>query len=405
MNKSNVKHMSHMLYGLSDVKDRIGGLTSSQLDLLRLLEQSPYLCAYSMSADLPRRLARLNIAQIEKLTRRRFLIGAGGLIGAAALGACGAGDEAVAPTVTTNGTRIFSHPLGETEVPVSPQRVVVLQDQNILAPLLEMGANNIVGSVGRLDDAGNPIFRRTEGYDVSGITHVGGWGPNANLEQIAAVQPDLIIGTQYEVNPESYDTLTQIAPTVLVPMVFRPVTESLADLAALTGFEERYNELHQAYLDHLAEVQQTLGDPSAILLSSIAFLEDSFILFYTNLLRQVIADIGFTLLPSHRRMYEPRETFDVSALPNFSFEVLPEHDGDVLIWPVLGEQPERDNPDVGDLWGQLNAVQKDQAFSFDRGGVIGGTTFRGLHAALDFFTESLTTRPLDTTWSQEQGLT
>jgi len=34
---------------------------------------------------------------------------------------------------------LIKHSLGETQVPLQPQRVVALQDQNVLLPLFELG--------------------------------------------------------------------------------------------------------------------------------------------------------------------------------------------------------------------------------------------------------------------------
>jgi hypothetical protein len=58
----------------------------------------------------------LEILEFENLTRRRFITAAGGLVGAAALGACGAAEEQTsAPTATSSGSeRTIAGVLGNT---------------------------------------------------------------------------------------------------------------------------------------------------------------------------------------------------------------------------------------------------------------------------------------------------
>ena len=63
------------------------------------------------------------------------------------------------------GFRPFAHSGGETCIPENPQRIVTLQDQNVLLPLLELGVKP-VASTGNLDHEGNQVFARTQGYDT-----------------------------------------------------------------------------------------------------------------------------------------------------------------------------------------------------------------------------------------------
>ncbi|MEM6431673.1 MAG: hypothetical protein AAF708_20715, partial [Deinococcota bacterium] len=66
-------------------------------------------------------------------------------------------DEASLVVLTvTEDTRVIQHLGGETEIPTNPQRIVTLQDQNALLPLLLLGAGDLVaGSVGALQENGS----------------------------------------------------------------------------------------------------------------------------------------------------------------------------------------------------------------------------------------------------------
>lgn len=135
-----------------------------------------------------------------------------------------------------SGTRAFTHFMGVTEVPAAPQRIVTLTDQNALLPLLELGVKPIA-SAGRLRDDGTGIFRRPEGFDLSGIQFVGDF-TEPDLERIAALDPDLVVG--YEFQDDMYATVSQIAPTVYIQLFERSISEVLADFAELTGTTDRY---------------------------------------------------------------------------------------------------------------------------------------------------------------------
>lgn len=124
--------------------------------------------------------------------------------------------------------RLIKYNLGESKVPLNPQRVVTLQDQNALLPLFQLGFTDVVGSVGALQDDGSPYYRRMQEYDTSAVVYVGEYG-TPNLEQIAALQLDLIVGSQYEVTAENYDLLSAIAPAVPIEQFIRPIWAHFAD--------------------------------------------------------------------------------------------------------------------------------------------------------------------------------
>ena len=113
------------------------------------------------------------------------------------------------------GMRAFTHTGGETCIPEKPERIVSLHDQSFTLSLLELGAP-VVGSMGRVDDAGNLYMRAVDlmlglDFENSGITYVGAW-EETDYEIIASLQPDLIIG--WIDDAEYSDKHAAIAPTV-----------------------------------------------------------------------------------------------------------------------------------------------------------------------------------------------
>lgn len=97
------------------------------------------------------------------------------------------------------------HELGETEVPVNPERIVTL-DYATLDILDEM---DLEGKV--IGTAKNNLPSYLEEYNNDNVTNVGGL-KEFNLEIINELKPDLIIieGRQ----AESYEDLSAIAPTI-----------------------------------------------------------------------------------------------------------------------------------------------------------------------------------------------
>jgi iron complex transport system substrate-binding protein len=119
-----------------------------------------------------------------KLTRRRFLIGAGALV----LAGCG-GPSANEPARLPL-TKPFTDLRGQTvQIPREPQRVAALHDTNVTRIMLSLGVRP-AGTVVR----GGRLERVAGLYDVSGMEALGEW-TEPNIEQIAQLQPDLIIGS------------------------------------------------------------------------------------------------------------------------------------------------------------------------------------------------------------------
>lgn len=138
----------------------------------------------------------------------------------------------------TSGERVtITHALDTVEVPMNPQRVVVL-DFSALENLDYLG----IKPVG-VPMSGLPAHLSKYSEDAS-ITDVGSI-VEVNLEKINALQPDLIIMGRRLV--EFYEELTAIAP-VIYPNVdgsddfLGAFTTNLHDLGEIFGRQEQLNE-------------------------------------------------------------------------------------------------------------------------------------------------------------------
>lgn len=222
-------------------------------------------------------------------------------ITALALGACGGGDETAATTapttaaqpaatdpsttetaatdpsasevsVTTGETapdstaggatcQEIEHALGTTCVPEHPQRVVALDALMVLPTLLEVGVTP-VGSVS-VYDVGDPFQDYLDPAVADGIETLGSM-QTPNIEAIAALRPDVILGTDLVIGPIQ-EQLEQIAPVVATRYSFYyPDWLTDARLIALSVGKSTEFEAVVAGLDaHIEEVAAVLAERGA----------------------------------------------------------------------------------------------------------------------------------------------
>jgi iron complex transport system substrate-binding protein len=283
-----------------------------------------------------------------------------------------AADTTAADTAAPAGasTVTFEHSQGTTEVPVDPERIVTTTDQNALLPLLELGVKP-VASAGLLADDGTQVFRRTEGFDTSGIEFVGAYG-EPNAEAIAAQRPDLIVG--YEFDADYYATLSEIAPTVLVQVFDRGLDEALLDFARLVGDEETALGLQADYDARIASLLAELGERRDRLSVSVISSGDPG-QFYREDSWQAIG----TVMRDLDLLRPPSQQGDAGLDETFSLEQLPEHDADVVLvidYSGEGQDPGLDALLGSSLFDNLAAEQAGQVVLIDGTQAVGAAWAR-----------------------------
>ncbi len=291
----------------------------------------------------------------------------------------------------TDDTRVIQHTYGETEIPADPQRIITLQDQNALLPILIFGeGDRVIGSVGNIQEDGTEIFRRTQDYDTSNVTFVGIYG-TPNLELITELEPDLIVGDQFEVTDENYETLSQIAPTVAVEQFTRSIWGSMFDFALLVNAQDEAIALKTDYDERVASIQDALEDPSEITVSVISGRPEGFrVVGSSNFTpsKEVISDIGLSIPPFQQGIIDEGEFNS-----DYSLESIQQMNGDVLyVVDFFGSSESLLN---SPLYNTLGAVQSEQAYVVD-GQRFVGISSQALFAWLDVFEETLLVDDLDT---------
>jgi iron complex transport system substrate-binding protein len=152
------------------------------------------------------------------------------------LTACGNNTEAVTEKATEHPTeqpteqpaagavaetRIFEHAKGSTEIPAAPKRVIAIQ---YTGAMLALGVKPVGG-----DDEWSAYPLLSEEWE--GIEDVGDPWTGLNLEKIVELAPDLIV-THVE---DTYEPLSKIAPTILIPWLQYDVREQITVFGDILG--------------------------------------------------------------------------------------------------------------------------------------------------------------------------
>jgi iron complex transport system substrate-binding protein len=180
--------------------------------------------------------------------RRPGLI-AGLVVAALAFSGCSAATTTPAATGATDaGTITVTHARGESEVPAQAKRVVVLEpvalDASVALGVIPVGAAVLN------EAAGIPAYL---GKAASGIQSVG-TVTEPNVEKIAALTPDLIIGTESR-HSALYDQLSSVAPTVFLASQADPWKDNVKLVGKALGLADQADTLLAGYDARCDEVK------------------------------------------------------------------------------------------------------------------------------------------------------
>ncbi|MBE9193657.1 iron-siderophore ABC transporter substrate-binding protein [Gloeocapsopsis crepidinum LEGE 06123] len=148
----------------------------------------------------------------------------------------------------TSECRAIKHLLGEACVPINPQRIIVL-DTNPLDAALALGVKPIGSS--------SFEYLSLPEAQIKGIENIGG-DSHPNLEKIALLKPDLILGNRWD--EEIYDRLSQIAPTVIARSEDPAWKEDLRLYAQALNKTQQAEQLIKDYQQRVQEFQRRMGN-------------------------------------------------------------------------------------------------------------------------------------------------
>lgn len=243
--------------------------------------------------------------------------------------------------------RTVTHALGETVLESKPTRVVVL-DGGELDDVLSLGITP-VGLANPESAAGQPSYLADK---LDGVADVGTIN-NLDLEAIAALEPDLILGSKLRAD-QLYRQLSQIAPTVFAIRPGFPWKENFLLVADAVGEENEAVEVLNNYQRRADDIRASLdGTPPTI--SLVRFMSGK-IRLYGNLsfIGVILQDVG---LPR-----PPLQDVDELAV-EVSPETITQAEGDRIFYTSYGRPEDTGEAAViaGPLWNELAAVEDGRA--------------------------------------------
>lgn len=256
------------------------------------------------------------------------------------------------------------HAMGTTEIKDTPKRVVVLTNEGTEA-LLALGIKP-VGAVKAF--SGDPWYDhlkdKMEGVEVVGVES------EINIEKIASLKPDLIIGNKIRQEKE-YAKLSKIAPTVFAETLRGDWQDNFKLYSKAVNQEAKGEEVLKAYNEKVQAVKEKLGDKTNQEVSFVRFMADKSRIYYTDSFSGVIFDsLGFKRVPEQAELFKDNAKLGKLAV-EVGKEVIPKMDGDVLFYftymptdddsALATEKEWTEDP----LWKNLSAVQKGNVHKVD----------------------------------------
>jgi iron complex transport system substrate-binding protein len=313
--------------------------------------------------------------------------------------ACSGGDDRTEKTSTGDKERTAAdpaagpfpltveHAFGTTEVEAEPERVVSVgfteHDTLLALGVTPVGVTDWYGdqpfatwpwAQEALGDAEPEVLRNVDGFEY---------------ERIAALRPDLIIGTNAGIDEEAYGKLSAIAPTVAHPagaeMYFSTWDEQSLLIGQALGREAQVQGLVDEVKGRFAEVAEAHPEwkgKRAIFLQN-AFYDGEAIAYQDGLSTEFLTDLGFEIpaeLDAFHREGEGAQAF----IPLEQLSVL--DSADFLLWGT--EKPsDREALETEPVYDALDAVSSGDLVFTD--GLTAGAIYFTSPLSLPFVLDQL----------------
>ncbi|MBI1298526.1 ABC transporter substrate-binding protein [bacterium] len=204
-----------------------------------------------------------------------------------------------------------------------------------------------------------------------------------NLESLAELQPDLIIGNRYFVEAAGYDTLSQLAPTVVLSNTL-PL-HAYVETASFFGLEESAQAEVDAHLANVAQATEELGEDRPTVSVATIYAGAAIGVWATGPTSapQSLLDLGVTLRPDPAVL---GNALAANGRAWLSLEQISLLDGDRLLLlqssAIEGEDAAVEEIQNNAIWATLPAVQNEQVYVLNRLGYPGFTGQQQLLADL-----------------------
>ncbi|WP_414550912.1 iron-siderophore ABC transporter substrate-binding protein [Anabaena sp. CCY 0017] len=147
--------------------------------------------------------------------------------------------------------KLIKHPLGDTCVPLKPQRIIAL-DETSMEALLALDLKIIAATQPNI--AGSIIPKL--GKKAEGIVSLGK-DSQPNIEKMVQLNPDLILG--FSLSAEQYKLFSQIAPTATLDYVQTGWKDALLRIAEITNESTQAQTLLEQYQQRVQELRTVVN--------------------------------------------------------------------------------------------------------------------------------------------------
>jgi len=322
---------------------------------------------------------------VNVLSRRRVVAGAVALAAAAtfSITSCSSSDDSAAASGTTSSTgqfpRTVDHFRGSTEIPAEPQRIVALDNSFTDAVLLLEAP--LVGYVD-YREPGLPDYLGSSRDEFAAEAESVGKVSTASLEQIAALQPDLIISAEVR-DGKNYEQLSAIAPTIFTETTGPTWKDNIRLVGKALGKEELAEQKIGAYEERAAAVGAEINDTASNpVISVVRFAGEPTARLYrtTSFSGIVLSDAGLARPQSQG----PDPADPDNIMQAISPELISEAEGDAIFvstWQdPAGKSAEAAKPFLeSPLWQTL----KGRKIDVDDARWMSPVSIQGAHLILD----------------------
>ncbi|MCU7558549.1 iron-siderophore ABC transporter substrate-binding protein [Macrococcus capreoli] len=285
--------------------------------------------------------------------------------------------------ISSNDGVEVKHAMGTTKVPKNPKRVVVLTNEGTEA-LVALG----IKPVGAANSyAGDPWYDHLKDK-YKGIEPVGNES-EINIERIAKLKPDLIIGNKFRQEAQ-YKKLSAIAPTVFSEELRGDWKENFKLYAKAVNKEEKGKEVLADYTNHVEKTRKALGDKVNSEISMVRFMPGDVRIYHKDTFSGVILDeVGLK-----RPKNQDKDDFAEKGLTKERISAM---DGDYLFYFTFNT-PKEDVTAIEQEWvndpafkalkasKQKHAIKVDDSIWNTSGGVMSA------HMMLDDLKEKLSAK-------------
>lgn len=264
---------------------------------------------------------------------------------------------------TTNDETIsVEHEMGETEVPVNPEKIVALEFSYVDA-LAALGISPV--GIADDDDASRiiePISDKIDDYTSVGTRK------QPSLEIISSLDPDLIIA-DIQRHKGVYEQLSDIAPTIMLTSLsadYNQILDGFEKIASAVGKEEKGKEVLEAHKKRMEEIKaQVPGDEDRTILPAVVTADGFFAHNMDSYTGSLLESIGLK-----NAIQDGSDRYN-----KINLEQVVKFNPDVFFFMQAGDETIVDQWKDNPLWQDISAVKNDQGYTVDRNT---WSRFRGL---------------------------